>query len=118
MPRLPVTIAELPPRPVDPYSLLGVTWASGMPASAEVEVQWHGHDGWSDWTDLHQDLVPGEGGRPGTESQWVDWADQVAVRVTNPTPADPVDIQVATINPGRDAGRAPASASPPDIILR
>jgi hypothetical protein len=114
----PVTIAEMAPQPVKAFSLLGVTWASGMPASAEVEVQWHGHDGWSDWTELHQDLVPGEGGRPGTESQWVEWADQVAVRVTNGESAQPVDVQVATINPGEDTGLAPASASQPKIILR
>jgi len=114
----PVTIAEMGPRPVKAYSLLGVTWASGMPASAEVEVQWHGHDGWSDWTDLHQEPAPEEGGRPGTESQWVQWADQVAVRVLNATPAKPVDIQVATIDPGEDTGLAATSASQPNIIRR
>jgi hypothetical protein len=118
VPSGPVTIAELAPRPVKVFSLLGVTWASGMPASAEVEVQWHGHNGWSDWTDLHQDVVPDEEGRPGTESQWVEWADQVAVRVVNATPAKPVDIQVATINPGEDTGLAAASASEPNIIRR
>lgn len=118
VPSGPQTIAELAPRSVDPFSLVGVTWASGMPASAEVEVQWHGHNGWSDWTDLHQDVAPDEGGRPGTESQWVEWADQVAVRVISATPAKPKDIQVATVNPGKDTGLVAASASQPNIILR
>jgi hypothetical protein len=114
----PVTIAEMAPRPVKAFGLVGVTWASGMPESAEIEVQWHGHDGWSDWTDLHQELAPDEEGRPGTESQWVDWADQVAVRVTNATSAKPVDIQVATVDPGKTTDIAPAAASQPSIILR
>ena len=114
----PVTIAEMAPRPVKAFGLVGVTWASGMPASAEIEVQWHGQDGWSDWTDLHQELAPDEEGRPGTESQWVGSADQVAVRVTNATPAKPVDIQVATVDPGKTTGVTPAAASQPSIILR
>jgi hypothetical protein len=114
----PVTIAEMAPRPVKAFSLVGVTWASGMPASAEIEVQWHGRDGWSDWTSLHQELAPDEEGRPGTESQWVEWADQVAVRVTNSTAAHPTDIQVATVNPGESTGVTPAAVSQPAIILR
>lgn len=113
-----VTIAEMAPRPVKEFGLVGVTWASGMPATAEIEVQWRGRDGWSDWTDLHQELAPDEEGRPGTESQWVGWADEVAVRVTNAEAAKPVDIQVATVDPGASAGLAPVAASQPGIILR
>ena len=113
-------IAELPQQMVKPFSLVGVTWASGMPATAEIEVQWHGSSGWSAWTDLHQDLVPVDDGpgRPGTEPQWVDWADGIAVRVTNPTPATPVDLQVAAVTGSQSSDIAPMAATQPGIILR
>ena len=113
-------IAELPQQTVAPFSLVGVTWASGMPATAEIEVQWHGSGGWSAWTHLHQDLVPVDDGpgRPGTEPQWVDWADGIAVRVTNPTPATPVDLKVAAVTGSKATDIAPMAATQPGIILR
>jgi hypothetical protein len=113
-------IAELPQQTVEPFSLVGVTWASGMPATAEIQVQWHGSGGWSDWTDLHQDLVPVDDGpgRPGTEPQRVDWADGIAVRVTNAEPATPVDLQVAAVTGSDTSEIAPMAATQPAIILR
>jgi SpoIID/LytB domain protein len=114
----PVVIAELTPKKVDPFTLMGVTWSSGVPAAAEVEVRWRGKDGWSDWTEVHQDVVPEERGRAGTEPQWVKWADKVAVRVVSPVRAEPVDLEVATVNPGGDDAIAPAAASQPRIIMR
>jgi hypothetical protein len=115
-------IAELPAQTVKPFSLLGVTWASGMPRKATIEVQWHGSSGWSDWTELHQDLAPMEDGpgRPGTEPQWVEWADGVAVRVTNSESATPVDVQVSAVANARAAEMsvAPAAATQPGIIMR
>ncbi|HSI25774.1 MAG TPA: hypothetical protein VK948_00055, partial [Aeromicrobium sp.] len=33
-------LAELAPRDVRPFSLVGVTWLSGMPADAEIHVRW------------------------------------------------------------------------------
>ncbi|MFL6089230.1 MAG: peptidoglycan recognition protein [Aeromicrobium sp.] len=113
-------IAELPQQTVTPFSLVGVTWASGMPQTAEIEVQWHGKAGWSAWTDLHQDLVPAEDGpgRPGTEPQWVDWADGIAVRVTSAAPATPVDLQVAAVTGSQASDIAPMAATQPGIIMR
>ena len=114
----PVVIAELTPREVDPFALVGVTWASGVPAAAEVLVRWRGKDGWSDWTELHQEnLTPAEG-RPGTEPLWVQWADAVAVRLVSPERAVPQDLQIAAVDPGDIRGIAPMAAAQPGIIMR
>ena len=114
-------IAELAPRDVKPFSLIGVTWASGMPANGEILVKWRSAEGWSEWTDLHQQLVPAEDGpgRPGTESQWVDSADAIAVRVTSATSTSkPTDLRVATVTPGETPDATPMAASQPGIIMR
>lgn len=114
-------IAELLPRDVNPFSLIGVTWQSGMPSNAEIDVRWRSDGEWSEWTDLHQQLVPMEDaeGRPGTEAQWVGSADAVAVRVSSETPsAKPVDLQVATVSPGRSPDVTRVAAAQPAIILR
>ncbi|HUS21198.1 MAG TPA: SpoIID/LytB domain-containing protein [Aeromicrobium sp.] len=116
--KAPVVIAELTPQKVTPFSLVGVTWASGVPQAAEVEVRWRGKDGWSTWTDVHQDIVPDEGGRPGTEPQWVKWADQIAVRVISPVRSQPVDLRIAAVNPGEGSGIVNAAATQPRIIMR
>jgi SpoIID/LytB domain protein len=114
----PVAIAELTPREVDPFALVGVTWASGVPEAAEVSVRWRGKHGWSDWTELHQENRTPEDGRPGTEPQWVEWADAVAVRVTSPVRAVPEDLRIATVDPGDVRGVTPAAVGQPGIILR
>jgi len=114
----PVVIAELTPREVDPFALVGVTWASGVPEEAEVSVRWRGKQGWSDWTELHQEVSTPEEGRPGTEPQWVEWADAVAVRVESPVRAVANDLQIATVDPGDVRGVTPAAVSKPGIILR
>lgn len=114
-------IAKLKPREVRTFSLVGVTWQSGMPADGEIEVRWRSQGAWSPWTDLHQQLVPMEDaeGRPGTESQWVGSADAVAVRVTSATSSvAPVDLQVATVTPGTSADVTPVAVAQPSIILR
>ena len=113
-----VVIAELTPREVDPYSLVGVTWASGVPESAEVSVRWRGKQGWSSWTELHQENSSPEEGRPGTEPHWVDWADAVAVRVTSPERSVPNDLRIATVDPGDIRGITPTAVGQPHIILR
>ncbi|HKY58425.1 MAG TPA: hypothetical protein VJL80_10330, partial [Aeromicrobium sp.] len=105
----PVAIAELTPREVDPFALVGVTWASGVPEEAEVSVRWRGKQGWSDWTELHQENSTPEEGRPGTEPHWVAWADAVAVRVTSPVRAVPNDLRIATVDPGDVRGIDPAA---------
>jgi SpoIID/LytB domain protein len=114
----PVAIAELTPREVDPFALVGVTWASGVPAAAEVSVRWRGKQGWSDWTELDQENSTPEEGRPGTEPQWVKWADAVAVRVVSPVRAVPNDLRIATVDPGDVRGITPAAVGQPGIILR
>ncbi len=114
----PVAIAELTPREVDPFALVGVTWASGVPEEAEVSVRWRGKQGWSDWTELHQENSTPEEGRPGTEPHWVAWADAVAVRVTSPVRAVPNDLRIATVDPGDVRGIDPAAVGQPGIILR
>ena len=114
----PVTIAELTPREVDPFGLVGVTWASGVPEAAEVSVRWRGKQGWSDWTELHQENSTPEEGRPGTEPHWVEWADAIAVRVASPVRAVPKDLKIATVDPGDVRGITPAAVGRPGIILR
>src|SRR5687767_5256944 len=115
------TVAELAPTAVKKFSLVGVTWRSGVPNDAEVEVRWRQDGDWSRWTDLHLDVENTwtEGGRPGTESQWVDRADGVAVRVLADEPSVPRDLRVATVDPGKFAATTPvASVDQPPIIKR
>jgi hypothetical protein len=114
----PVVIAELTPHKVDPFALVGVTWASGVPLSAKISVRWRGKQGWSDWTSLDQENSTPEEGRPGTEPQWVQWADAVAVRVTSPIRVVPKDLRIATVDPGDVRGVTPAAVGQPGIILR
>ena len=116
------TVAELAPIDIKSFSMVGVTWRSGVPNDAEVEVRWR-HDGsWSRWTDLHNDVENTwtEGGRPGTEPQWVDQADGVAVRVRAHEPSTPRDLRVATVDPGKLSGTTPVAAAvgQPPIISR
>ena len=115
------TVAELAPTEVKSFSLVGVTWRSGVPNDADVEVRWR-HDGsWTKWSHLHLDVQNTwtEGGRPGTESLWVDNADAIAVRVRADEPTTPRDLRVATVDPGKYAATTPvASVSQPPIIKR
>ncbi|MCW2798983.1 MAG: hypothetical protein JWQ70_455 [Aeromicrobium sp.] len=121
------TVAALPKSTVKPFSMLGVTWKSGVPNDSVVQVKWRSHGTWSAWTKLELDLAntATDGGRPGTESSWVGKADGVAVRVVTASPANPVDLRVATINPGKSPSTSNAAfqtaASPigqPPIIMR
>ena len=116
------TVAELAPTDVKSFSMVGVTWRSGVPNDAEVEVRWRNDGQWSKWSELHLDLENTwtEGGRPGTEPQWVDHADGIAVRVVADEPSTPRDLRVATVNPGKLAATTPVAASvgQPPIISR
>ena len=93
--------------------MVGVTWRSGVPNDAAVEVRWRSDGQWSRWTELHLDLENTwtEGGRPGTEPQWVDHADAVAVRVVAEEPSTPRDLRVATVDPGKFAATTPVAAT-------
>ncbi len=116
------TVAELKPTAVGQFSMVGVTWRSGVPNDATVEVRWRSAGQWQGWSQLDLDTQNAwaEGGRPGTESLWVDRADAVAVRVRSAEVAHPRDLQVATIDPGKDSAITPVAAavSQPPIILR
>ncbi len=116
----PRTVASLAPTKVASFAMLGVTWRSGVPGDAAVEVKWRSSGTWTKWTELHQDVENSwtEGGRPGTESQWVDEADGVAVRVRSEKPSVPRDLQVATIDPGRASAITPVAVAQPSIIRR
>lgn len=118
----PRTVAELAPTSVKPFSMVGVTWRSGVPNDSKVQVRWRHSGTWTKWSDLELDTANTwtEGGRPGTESTWVGRANGVAVRVRASEPAVPRDLQVATIDPGKDSGTTPVAATigQPPIIMR
>ena len=116
------TVAELAPTDVKSYSMVGVTWRSGVPEDAAVEVRWRSSGRWTGWKSLELDIANTwtEGGRPGAEPLWVGQADGVAVRVRAASPAVPRDLEVATIDPGKDSAAIPVAATvgQPPIIMR
>ena len=115
-------VAELGRTDVGPFSMLGVTWASGLgenSASTLVEVQTRGEDGeWTDWQEVH--IEPAESGRPGTEPLWVGPSDAVAVRVLSDSATTVHDLQLSTIDPGETPQITPVAAGvgQPPIIMR
>jgi SpoIID/LytB domain protein len=118
----PTVVAELPETTVRSFSMLGVTWdPDDRSADLAVDVKWR-HDGrWSSWTPLDLELGPDvEGGRPGTEPQWTDASDGVAVRVTSTTGHEPSGLRVAMIDPGAtpDVRPVAATVAQPPIIMR
>ncbi len=120
----PALVAELEPTVVKPFSMLGVTWKSGLPNDAVIEAKWRTGGKWTAWSEIELDLenTATEGGRPGTEPQWVGESDGVAVRVISPTRQAPRDLQLATIDPGHMTALTPVAfrtgAAAPDITLR
>jgi SpoIID/LytB domain protein len=118
----PTVVAELPETTVRSFSMLGVTWdPDARSADLAVDVRWR-HDGrWSSWTSLDLELGPDvEGGRPGTEPQWTDASDGVAVRVTSTSGHKPSGLRVAMIDPGStpDVRPVAATVAQPAIIMR
>ncbi len=94
-------VAELEATDLEPFALLGVTWASGLgDTTTRVEARWRSSGTWSDWTELHVEPAPSEEGRPGTEPQWVGEADGAQVRVIAPADSAPRDVALSTIDPG------------------
>ena len=121
----PSIVAELPSTVVKPFYLLGVTWASGLPNDAVVEAKWRSEGRWTSWQAIDLDLenTATEGGRPGTEPQWVGASDGVAVRVTSSTHQAPRDLQLVTIDPGHSHAITPVafqtgSVAQPTVIPR
>ncbi len=117
-------VAELKPTIVKPFSLLGVTWKSGLPDDAVIEVKSRTGGKWTSWSAIDLDLenTATEGGRPGTEPQWVGASDGVAVRIISSTRQAPRDLQLATIDPGNTTALTPVAfrtgVTAPSIILR
>ncbi|MCW2788572.1 MAG: hypothetical protein JWP56_875 [Aeromicrobium sp.] len=97
-------VAELDADELAPFSMLGVTWEGGLrDADTHVEVRWRSEGTWSDWTELHADPAPEEGGRSGTEPQWVGTADGAQVRVASTSDAAPRGLALSTIDPAAPA---------------
>ncbi|AWB93220.1 hypothetical protein C3E78_13970 [Aeromicrobium chenweiae] len=106
-------VAELKDTDVAPFSMLGVTWESGLDESrTRIEARWRSNGTWSAWTELHTDPAPEEGGRPGTEPQWVGAADGAQVRVASTPDAKPQGLSLSTIDPEADTSDEDASVSP------
>ncbi|WP_082582142.1 SpoIID/LytB domain-containing protein [Aeromicrobium sp. Root236] len=105
-------VADLVDTRVHPFSMFGVTWKGGLPAAdTVVEARWRTKGAWSAWTELDVDLAPGEGGRPGTEAQWVGSADAADVRVLSKSSARPVDLSLTTIDASTGTTDAAASSA-------
>ena len=103
-----VVVAELEPRDLEPFSMLGVTWSGGIdPATSRVEARWRAGGTWSAWTELH--VEGSTEGVPGTEPQWVGEADAAAVRVISTEGAQPQEVALSTIDPGQVPDVAPVA---------
>src|SRR5699024_27410 len=116
-------VSKLPQTELKDFSMLGVTWESGLsqdPSQALVEVRWRSDGTWSKWTDLHMDPQPVDGGRAGTEPRWVGESDAAQVRVLSESKTTPKDLQLVTVNPGEAPEMEPAasSISQPKVIKR
>ncbi len=111
-------VAELEADKLASFSMLGVTWESGLDDSrTHVEVRWRADDKWSSWTELHSDPAPEEGGRAGTEPQWVGDADGAQVRVTSDADAAPRGLALSTIDPASTNDNASATTVMPAVAM-
>ncbi len=105
---------ELGRRDVDPFRMVGVTWAEDPDvADVQVKIQVRTNGEWSEWLDLPINDI--EIGRPGTEPMWLDEpGDGVAVQI-EAGQGTPNDVQVSTIdpdaNPEADTNATTQSAS-------
>src|SRR5699024_542187 len=116
-------VSKLPETDLKQFSMLGVTWDSGLSEDASealVEVRWRSEGKWSDWTELHMDPQPVQDGRAGTEPRWVGKSDAAQVRVLSESKTKPKGLQLVTIDPGKSPELEPAAAgvSQPKIIKR
>ncbi|MBD3934537.1 N-acetylmuramoyl-L-alanine amidase [Streptomyces chumphonensis] len=132
--RAPGALAELTPREVEPFSLLGVAWEdAGQELHGRVRVRTRdARTGtWSDWRELaaHTDEAPdpataearAETVRGSTAPLWVGASDGVAVRVLpepgTRTPVLPDGLRLEMVDPGsepQDADGRPGGYLPPE----
>jgi hypothetical protein len=104
-------------RTLDPFSMLGVTWAAGSGDEITVLVRTRAATGWGDWVELHADADDGDparyddAGRDGTQALWVDTARGVEVSVYTTSGSSPRDLEVSTIDPGRSSYDATATST-------
>ncbi|MFF5129802.1 peptidoglycan recognition protein [Streptomyces syringium] len=119
----------LPPREVEPFSLVGIVWdsaAAELRGQAQVRTRAVGSRRWSAWQDVQihdddrPDLDSAEGAsgrrRGATAPLWVGASDAVQVRVRAETvtdrtpegPAFPVGLRLELVDPGKDPAPQPA----------
>ncbi|MRK02930.1 SpoIID/LytB domain-containing protein [Aeromicrobium sp. S22] len=111
-------VAQLKDTDLRPFSMLGVTWDGGLDEDhTRVEARWRSDGTWSDWTELHTDPAPEEGGRPGTEPQWVGSADGAEVRVASTEDAKPRGLSLSTIDPEADTTDDRAATASPAVAV-
>jgi SpoIID/LytB domain protein len=111
-------VAELDADKLAPFSMLGVTWGGGLKdADTVVEVRWRSAGTWSAWTELHSDPAPEEGGRSGTEPQWVGTADGAQVRVASNAEAKPSGLALSTIDPAAPAVESAGTSVDPAVAV-
>ena len=115
-------VAMLNAHQTDPFTMLGVTWKSGLsPEHVQIEAKWRANGKWSRWTPLHIEPDAAAIGRPGTAPLWVGGkgpADAAAVRVAATAGAKPRDIRLITIDPGSGPQIARSAVSQPAITTR
>jgi len=118
-----VVVAELAPRDLPAFELLGVTWTGGVPADvAEVQVRWQQDGQWSEWTILDPQDEPIEGGIPGTEPKWVGPSQAAQARIVASRDIDPAGLTLVTVAPGTSPtltqAASTAAATQPAITMR
>ncbi|MBC7596846.1 MAG: SpoIID/LytB domain-containing protein [Kineosporiaceae bacterium] len=100
-------VAELPDTTTSSFAMVGVTWsAASSDKDVKVQVRTRTHGTWSGWEDLSVEIDSDPQGRHGTDPLWVGNSDGVAARVTSLSGSKPVDIKIATVDPGASASSA------------
>lgn len=115
-------VAMLHPHRAEPFTMLGVTWASGLvPEHVQVEARWRAGGTWSRWTALDVEPDSARMGTPGSEPLWVGGkgaADAAAVRVTSTANAEPRGVKLVTLNPGTGPDVRNMAVTQPPIVSR
>ena len=100
-------VAELPDTKTKSFAMVGVTWsAASSDKDVRVQVRTRTHGSWSGWEELNVENDSDPEGRHGTDPLWVGDSDGVAARLTSLSGSKPVDIKIATVDPGASTPRA------------